>query len=191
MQSRRNLLLIITIIAIGAASRLIPHPPNFTAIAGITLFGVATLSRKWLALLITFAALFLSDLLLNNMVYAKMYPELYSGFTLLGPGWKTVYLGFGCIFLLGFFALKTVRVPKLILTTVSGSVIFFLITNFGAWMSSIHLYPRDLTGLMVAYIAGLPFFLNSVIGDLFYVSVFFGGYYLVSRRLSPARETSG
>ena len=71
-----------------AMSRMLPHPPNFTPVGAMALFGAAYFSRKYLAFLIPLLAMWMSDLLLNNLVYAKMYPEFYQGFHLV---WK--YLG--------------------------------------------------------------------------------------------------
>ncbi len=57
------------------------------------------------------------------------------------------------------------------------SMLFFVITNFGVWATS-GMYVRDANGLLNAYVLGLPFFKNSLFGDLFYTLSFFYGYQL-------------
>ena len=55
-----------------ALSRLLPHPPNFTPVGAMGLFGAAYFSRKYLAFLVPFVAMWVSDLILNNAVYAQL-----------------------------------------------------------------------------------------------------------------------
>jgi len=158
-------LVIISVIAGAAFLRLIPHWPNFTPIAGIALFGGTYLGRKHLAIIIPFAAMLLSDLLL--------------GFhqTMLA-----VYASFAMIVGLGFLLRNRVGIITVISASLAASTIFFIVTNFAAWQSGMMLYPMNFNGLIEAYIAGLPFFDNGILGDLFYNSVFFGGFYLATQR---------
>jgi hypothetical protein len=156
-------LVIISVIVGAALLRLIPHWPNFTPIAGIALFGGTYLGRKHLAFIIPFAAMFLSDFLL--------------GFhqTMLA-----VYAGFALIVGIGFLLRKRVGIITVLSASIASSLIFFLITNFAAWQSGMMPYPMNFNGLIEAYVAGLPFLNNSIFGDLFYNSVFFGGFYFVT-----------
>ena len=64
----------------------------------------------------------------------------------------------------------------------AGSVLFFLVTNFGAWLAS-PVYPRSGAGLLQAYIAGVPFFQWTLLGTLAYAAILFGGFALLRRRL--------
>ncbi len=179
------------IIGLAALSRLLPHPPNFTPIAGIGLFGAAYFSRKYLAFLIPFAAMWISDLVINNVVYPIVYPEFYNGFTLFTNGWYWMYGAFALIIGLGFLTLKKVRPLPLIGTSLLASLVFFLVTNFGSWaISSGTLYAADSSGLIAAYTAGLPFFWNTIAGDLFYVGVMFGSFEWLRMRY-PALSTHG
>jgi hypothetical protein len=167
--------IIIAIIGLAALSRLIPHPLNFTPIAGIGLFGAAYFSRKWMALLIPFAAMWISDLVINNIVYPIIYPQYYEGFTFFTDGWYWMYGSFALIILLGFQTLKKVKPTTLFAASLMASVLFFVITNFGTWMTGT-LYAKTATGLMTCYTAAIPFFWNTLAGDLFYVSVMFGAF---------------
>jgi hypothetical protein len=65
----------------------------------------------------------------------------------------------------------------------ASSVLFFAITNFGMWLFS-GFYPRNLAGLEACYVAAIPFFQNTVVGDLFYAALLFGGF-KVAERLIP------
>jgi hypothetical protein len=181
--------LISLLIFAAALSRLLPHPYNFTPIGAIGLFGAAHFSRKYLSFIIPFAALWLSDMLLNNLVYAPLYPEHYgSGFVWMSKTALYVYPAFAIIIGLGFLLLKQVKVSNLLLASLMASVLFFLITNAGAWWGSLQ-YSKDFGGLMAAYTAGIPFFWNTLLGDLFYTAVLFGVFEWAQQRLPALRQT--
>ena len=144
---------------VGAAVlRLVPHPPNFTPIDAMALFSGAYLGRRALAFMAPLGALLLSDALLG----------FYSGM-------QFQYLSVALIVVLGWFALSRVSVIRLGLAAFAGSVLFFAITNFGTWLVS-GLYPHSLSGLAACYDAAIPFYRNSLVGDLFYATLLFGGF---------------
>lgn len=168
------------IVLVAALSRLLPHPYNFTPIGAMGLFGAAHLSRKYLAFLVPFLAMWISDLLLNNLIYARLYPDFYGeSFVWMGNLW--VYGSFAAIVGLGFLLLRQVKVSNLLAASLLASVLFFAITNFGVWLADPK-YPTTAAGLLAAYGAGIPFFWNTLLGDLFYVGVLFGTYEWVQRR---------
>jgi len=168
--------LVIAIIAFAAFSRLIPHPWNFTPIAAIGLFGAAYFSKKSMAIIIPFAALFISDLLVNNIYYPVFFPEFYKGFTLMAGGALWQYGAFALIIGLGLLTLKKVKPMGLIGTGIGASILFFLVTNFGVWLSYPAMYGSTPAGLMACYTAAIPFFWNTVAGDLFYIGLMFGSF---------------
>jgi len=172
-------------ILLAALSRLLPHPHNFTPVGGMALFGAAYFTRKYLAFLIPIAAMWLSDLVLNNLVYAKMYPEFYSGFTWMGNLW--VYASFILIALLGFGLLQKVKPLRLLGASLGASTLFFIVTNFGVWIGGLT-YPKTWEGLVACYTAAIPFFWNTLAGDLFYVGVLFGAFAFLQNRY-PALQT--
>ncbi len=172
---------ILAIICLAALSRLLPHPPNFTPIGAIALFGAAHISRTVFAFLIPFLALWVSNLFLNNVIYAQMYPEFYSGFVWFGAGSEWIYLSFAAIVLLGMFMLKKVSVQRLLAGSLLASVIFFLISNFGTWLTA-GMYPPSMEGLIACFTAAIPFFWNTLAGDLFFTGVLFGSFYLIHNR---------
>ena len=162
---------VLTLMVLGAAfARLIPHPPNFAPIAAMALFGGAYFSKKTFAFIIPLAALFISDLVIGIYSYAWM-----------------VYLSFALIVLLGIVMLKKINVKNLIVASLSASISFFVITNFGVWALGT-LYPKTPAGLMESYIAAIPFLQYSLIGDLFFVGLMFGVYELIKAKV-PALQT--
>lgn len=139
----------------AALTRLIPHYPNFTAVGAIALFGGAYFSKKYLAFIIPLAAMFLSDIIIG----------FYSGL------W-VVYLSFALIVFIGMQIGEKKKPGRVLLASVTSSVSFFLITNFALLYP--HTYPQNLTGIMESYVAAIPFFQYSLLGDLFYVGIMFG-----------------
>lgn len=175
------------LIILAAATRLLPHPPNFTSIGAMGLFGAAYFSRRFLAFLVPLAAMWLSDLLLNNVLYARIFPEYYQGFTVLGNAW--VYASFFLIVIVGMVLLRKVRLTTLLGASLSASVLFFLVTNFGSWLGS-PAYPQTIPGLLTAYAVGIPFFWNTLLGDLLYVGVLFGAFEWAKNRY-PSLQIAG
>lgn len=154
---------------IAAFSRLIPHPFNFTPIAGMALFGGALLTDKKLAVAIPLIAMFISDIFLG------FHDQM------LG-----VYISFIMISFIGFWLGSNYSVGKIVLASLSSSLLFFLVTNFYCWLIY-PMYTKDLAGLISAYTLAIPFytndvfgsfFVNTILGDLFYTGVLFGAYHL-------------
>lgn len=150
----------ILIILLAVVMRLVPHPPNFAPIAALALFGGAHFDKK-LRFIIPFSAMIISDLILG-----------FDGAT------PYVYFSFFLIILVGSLLHKHQKLPHLVGASLTSSVLFFLITNFGVWAAG-SMYTKDLSGLMNSYAMGIPFFKNTLLGDLFYTGAFFYGFSLV------------
>ncbi len=160
----QRVLVITLIMILAAASRLLPHPPNFTAIAALGLFGGAMFNNRLLAFLIPLAVLLATDAIIG-------FHDLM---------WS-VYVSFGLIIGIGFFLKsRQLSVTSVAVASVVGSVLFFLITNFAAWIGS-PFYPQNFGGLMTSYGLAIPFFGNTLAGDLFYNSLLFGSFYFVKQ----------
>lgn len=170
MQWNKKALIVILIIVVAAISRLIPHPMNFAPLGALALFGSAYLGRKGIGLGVVFLAWFASDLILNNFVYAS------EGFTLFTLGSFFIYGAMAVIFILGKGLLKKVTLLRVIGGALSASIIFFLLSNLGVWFTGT-MYPMTLDGLVACYAAAIPFFHNTVTGDLFYSGVMFMAYH--------------
>jgi len=169
---------IATMILLAALSRLIPHPHNFSPIGGMALFGAAYFTKRQWAFIVPLVSMWISDLALNNIVYGAYFDH----FVWFYSGSLFTYGAFALIVLLGIFALKKVQIHNLVLSALGASVIFFIVSNFGVWFSGV-MYPKDLNGLVACYVAGIPFFQNTVFGDLFYSAVMFGAFELSVRKV--------
>ncbi len=174
MKNKLSLLVLPALILVAAFSRIIPHPANVTPIAAIGLFGAAYLNRKILAYLVPLAALFVSDLVINNTIFASYYGH----FTIFYPGAIFVYGAFTLISFLGFILLRKVKFSNVIIASIIASFVFFLVSNLGPFFAGV-MYPHTWAGLIMCYTAALPFFGNTILGDLFFVGVLFGGFELV------------
>jgi len=67
------------------------------------------------------------------------------------------------------------------------SILFFVFTNFGVWAFG-SLYPKTVEGLIACYVAAIPFFQNTLLGDALYTAVLFGGFALAETRFPALRE---
>jgi len=148
----------------GTAARLIPHPPNFSPIAALALFGGATFASRRAAFLVPLAALLLSDLVL--------------GFSAITP---VVYASFALITCLGVWVRRRQTLWRLASASLAAAVLFLVVTDFGVWALS-DWYPKTLSGLAECYAAAIPFFRNTLASDLFYSAVLFGGLKLAEKR---------
>lgn len=157
-------------VAAAAASRLLPHAPDFTPIAALALFGGAQFADKRAAFLVPMLAMFASDLVIG-----------------LHPLMPFVYGSFAVLVCLGFWLRREPSVGKVAVAGILGAVLFFLIANFGFW-ACFHLYPKTPGGLLSCYVAAIPFFRNSLLGTLIYCAVLFGGLALAEQRFARVRR---
>ena len=161
-------LAIISLILFASFSRIIPHMPNFTPIGAIALFGGAYLKNRYHAFLIPMISLWLSDLILNNFIFS-----FYSEFTWFYPGFLWQYASFILIIVIGYLFLKKLNFKNIFITTIFSSLVFFIITNFGVWISG-SMYTLDFQGLISCYIMALPFFKGTLLGFMCYSTLLFG-----------------
>jgi len=136
-----------------AATRFIPHPPNFTSLMALSFYVPAFLGIRYLPIvLISFA---ITDLII---------------------GFHSVTLfTWGSVALIGLISRNFVKsISSRILGSLLGACIFFVITNFGIW--SLGYYGYNLNGLLTCYTLAIPFFAYSLISTLFFSSIFEGAY---------------
>jgi hypothetical protein len=160
------------IILTVVAARLLPHPPNFTPVAALALFGGASFASKRAAFLLPLAGLFLSDLLL--------------GFHTTTP---IVYGSFALIVGLGFWVRSHQTIWRIAGASIMGALLFFVLTNLGVWAFET-LYPKSWAGLADCFVAAIPFFRNTLTSDLFYSALLFGGLALAEKRWPILAETA-
>jgi len=161
------------LVLLAAFSRLLPHPPNFAPIGAMALFGAAYLSKKYFAFIIPIASMWLSDLVLNNIVYGQYFDHFVWAY----QGFYWTYGAFIVIGLIGFALLKKIKIQNILLASLLASISFFIISNFGVWTSGT-MYPKTFSGLITCYSAGLPFLKNTFMGDMVYSGILFGVFEL-------------
>ncbi len=163
------------IILLAAFTRIMPHPPNFSPMAAIGLFGAAHFAKKWQAFFIPLIGIWISDLVINNYVYSSSssnFVWFYSGFY-----WQ--YMSYILIIFAGLFIFnRGISLTKTFGGMMSSSGIFFLVSNFGVWTGGT-MYPKNFGGLINCYAAGVPFIHNTIISDVLFTTVLFGTYYLL------------
>jgi hypothetical protein len=164
---------IVSAILVAAVLRLVPHPPNFTPVGAMALFSGAYLGRRALAFAAPLGALLLSDLILG----------FYSGMIVQ-------YFAVALVVLLGIAALQRPSALRIGAAAFASSVLFFVITNIGVWALS-GMYPHTVLGLQGCFVAAIPFFQNTVAGDLFYAALLFGGFALLERTMPSLRAQQG
>lgn len=171
LQNRTLFLIALTVLAVVA--RLIPHPPNFSPLGALALFGGASFADRRMAFLLPLAVMLLSDLFLG---IHSLLPVVY-----------------GCLMLnvlLGRWAGNKLNVSRLVPAALLGSVIFFVITNLGVWLTY---HEPTWQGLVECFALAIPFFQNTLASDLFYGSLLFGSLALAQSwfpALKPGAQRS-
>jgi hypothetical protein len=160
------MVLVLGLLAIGILARFLPHVPNFSPVMAIALFGGVYLRRSqalWLPLLL----MVVTDLVLG--LHATI------PFT-----WGAVLL----VSILGLWLRKNVTPLKVLTSALVSAIVFFIITNFGAWLA---FYPQTQEGFVSCYTLAIPFFRTTVVSTLAYSVVLFGMYELIARRITGTR----
>ena len=169
----------LTIILIAAALRLFPHTANFAPITAMALFGGTYLNRK-LAFIIPLGAMLVSDYLLLYinpfgtpiLNFTKIYPPQ----ALIHDTILAIYASFILSGLVGLWLKKHKSAANILAAAFFCSLQFFLLSNAAVWIAG--MYDRSIVGLFQSYVAAIPFFRGTFLGDVFYTTAFFGSYEL-------------
>src|SRR6266513_855937 len=153
-------LLALALIALAAALRMAPHPWNFTPVGAMALFSGAVLKDRRLAFIFPLVALFAGDVFIG---FHKLLPIVYASFLVNVA--------------IGLWLRDRRTVARITLATLLGAIQFFIVTNFAVWQF-LSGFPHTASGLAACYIAGIPFFWNTLAGDAVYAALLFGGYAL-------------
>ncbi len=164
-------LLAFVLIILAAALRIAPHPWNFTPVGAMALFSGAILKDRRLAFLFPLLALFAGDIFIG--LY-KILPIIYASFLISVA--------------IGLWLRDRRTIARIGFATLLGAIQFFLVSNFAVWQF-MNTYPHNSSGLLACYIAGIPFFGNTLAGDAIYATLLFGGYALAEHFL-PALNAS-
>jgi hypothetical protein len=155
----------ISLILILALARLIPHPPNFTPIVAIAIMSSCFFRNIYLSFAVIIVSMLLADVFIgfyNNMFF--------------------VYLSLLLIAFIFFRISTKVKLQNLFIFGFLGSVIFFLISNFGVWVLS-GMYEKNLNGLAYCYFLALPFFVNTVLSTIIFIYSAFVANNLFSKKV--------
>ena len=142
----------ISLILVLALSRLIPHPYNFTPMLAVGVFSGFYFKQFYLSLFIVIFSMFIGDLFLG--FHSTMF------FT---------YISLAVAVLVGL-SVKRFKFKEILFTGLASSVCFFIITNFGAWLTH-QMYEQNFNGLLQSYEMAIPFFHNTLISTFLYLLI--------------------
>jgi len=160
---RLDLALIAFLIALDVAARLLPHAWGFSPVAASGLFAARMLRVPLLAVIVPVAAMALT------------------GWALGADDWRVSLITYAAIAapaLLGMASRRFQGALPIVATMLTGSLTFFALSNFAVWAFS-GMYPLTMTGLAECFAAALPFLDKTILGDLIWTGVLFGGAWLV------------
>jgi hypothetical protein len=163
-------LLALALILLAAALRIAPHPWNFTPVGAMALFSGAALRDRRLAFLFPLLALFLGDIFVG---FHKLVPVVYASFLINVA--------------IGLWLRDRRTLIRISLATLLGALQFFFATNFAVWQF-LGSFPHTASGLIACYVAGIPFFWNTLAGDALYATLLFGSFALAERLFPALRQ---
>jgi len=144
----------ISLILILALARLIPHPYNFSPMLAVGVFSGFYFRQFYLSLFVVIFSMFIGDLFLG--FHSLMF------FT---------YVALAIAVLIGLYV-KDFKFTEILYSGLASSVCFFIITNFGAWLTHGEMYTKNFSGLMQSYVMAIPFFQNTLISTFLYLLLF-------------------
>ena len=142
-----SFILPIVIILALSLTRLIPHPWNFSPMIAVGVFSGFYFRQFYLSLFVVIFSMFIGDLFLG--FHSLMF------FT---------YVALAIAVLIGLYV-KHFRFTEILYSGLASSVCFFIITNFGAWLT-LEMYEKNFAGLLQSYTMAIPFFHNTLISTL-------------------------
>lgn len=161
-----------SLVAAGALARVcFRELPNFAPIAAMALFSGYYFRSAKVAVLVPLLAMAFSDLFIGGYEW-QMMVVVYGALAL--PVAFRVLLRKYLAMERGSASSAAIGLSGLLTCSLASSLFFFLVTNFAWWPWS--MYERNWEGLILCYQQGLPFFRNTLAGDLFFGTVLFGSY---------------
>ena len=160
---------IATLVTLSAVLRIVPHPWNLTPVGAMALFSGAMFRNRWIAFLLPLASLLAGD--------------LFVGFHKL---MLIVYASFAISVAIGRWLRENRSLARVGGATFLGAAQFFVMTNFAMWVLGGY-YPKTAAGLATCFMAGVPFFWNTLSGDTLYAGILFGGFALAEKMLPALR----
>lgn len=165
-----SVVVFVVLVAVAVMGRVMEHAPNFAPVAAAALFAGFFFTRRAVAAAVPVVAMLVADVMVGFYEWPLML-AVYAAFT--APA---------------FFLRRGVGVARIGLSAVAASVLFFVVSNAAVWAFT-PWYDQTLSGLLSCFAAAAPFFRFTLLGDLMYSGVFFGGFALVTalRRAAAAR----
>jgi hypothetical protein len=160
--------LAVSLTVLGAVLRLLPHPPNFAPVGGLSLYAGARL-RGWQAFALPLLLMAVTD-------------PLRGGYSIATP---FVYLSFMITVAIGRRLQSTENPVRIGAACFACSAQFFAISNFGTWLGW---YQHTWSGLALCFTQAIPFFGRTVAADLLYSGVLFGLHAWLSRTVRTAER---
>ncbi len=187
-KTKKSIITASIFIIFGVISRfLLVNQPNVSGIETLALFGGSYFLLKRFAFIIPLGAYILSDFIINNTIYSAYYSE---GLVFFQSYMFGTIVALILIVLFGKLFLKNVTVKNTALGVIGATTIFWLVSNFGDWLGGIT-YPKTAAGLISCYIAAIPFYAYSLIGNAAFGIILFGGYeWIKSEKPNYALESS-
>ena len=171
MRSKKHITLITGVILLLGISRLIPHPYNFTPLGGMAILGAAYFPSTIWKYVVPIVAFYISDLLVTNVLYSGFYAD--QGFVWFSSHMVWTYGATISIVLVSSVILRRKNFKNILGASVLGAILFFAISNFGSWIAD-PIYPKTISGLITAYVAGIPFFPATLASTVLYAALGYG-----------------
>ena len=174
-----NIILASLLILMAASARVVNaemHLYNLAPVAALGLFSGAVVKDRKVAFLLAILSQFFAD----------AYFQLFTG----TPGFydASQLFTYGGLIMATFLGTRMQQVKPLnvVLFTISASTLFFIISNFGVWVAG--WYGHSFAGLVHTYVMGLPFFKNTLLGDMAGSVLLFGSYTLLQQALTSKAQ---
>ncbi|MCS5590944.1 MAG: hypothetical protein NZ775_00250 [Gammaproteobacteria bacterium] len=173
------LVILAVLIVLGVAGRLLPHPPNFTPMAAIALFAGFIFVKRYMSIVAVVAAMLLTD----YFAFGYLSSEWFASKSMV-----VVYLALLFPIVFRGFLQKKLGALRIAGAALASSTVFFVATNFAVWAFS-PMYEKTFAGLVLCYTMAVPFFQNTIAGDMMWSGIIFGAYYALRNYANVAALT--
>lgn len=174
-QSHKEFKLVLSMVILATLSRIAPtffsHLPNFSALNAIALFSGTYFHRRVTAIVVVFFSVGLSDFFIHEFWVGE--------WNFFYPGFYWQYISYALIAVIGISLKNRLTLYHLLFAGLTASCLFFIMTNLGTWLCG-YLYPMTFGGLITCFINAIPFFKNTLMGDLVFISILFGSLEVLS-----------
>lgn len=170
--NREKTILVSLTICMVLLFRWLPHPPNFTPIIGLSIMSATLFKSKKSHFLFPLLLMFVTDVFIG---FHTLMPFVYGAILVTTTS--------------GYILKKHTHITTAIGCSLLSSIIFFLISNVGVWMTGT-LYAKSMTGLIQCFTAAIPFFHNTVLSTVLFVGVIVSIYKLLKQTNQTLSSTT-